>query len=98
MAVDYDAPRLRDDDANESLEEVKAAQAKVSSQQPNAADVDDVSVAESFELPGADLSHETLEISVTPQQDDEFVCTQCFLVRHHTQRAKAGGTTCIDCD
>ncbi len=98
MAVDYDAPRLRDEDASESLEEVKAAQAKVSSQQPNDADVDDVSVAESFELPGADLSHETLEISVTPQQDDEFVCTQCFLVRHHTQRAQAGGTTCIDCD
>jgi len=97
MAVDYDAPRNREEDTTESLEEVRAAQAATASQQPNDVDVDDVSVAESYELPGADLSHETLEVSVTPQQDDEFVCTGCFLVRHHTQRADRGGSTCIDC-
>jgi hypothetical protein len=33
--------------------------------------------AESFELPGADLSGEELRVAVLPQQADEFVCGDC---------------------
>ena len=56
--------------------------------------------AESFELPGADLSHEELTVRVLPQQSDEFTCAGCFLVRHRSQIAEQranGNAYCYDC-
>ena len=74
MATDYDAPRRGDvDEINEdSLEELKARRAEA---QSGAIDVDETELAESLELPGADLSGvsgEELTVRVLPKQDDEF--------------------------
>ncbi|NYN30507.1 DUF4193 family protein, partial [Salmonella enterica subsp. enterica serovar Typhimurium] len=63
MATDYDAPRRTEtEDLNEdSLEELKARRSEA---QSSAVDVDESDTAESFELPGADLSGEELSVRV----------------------------------
>lgn len=60
----------------------------------------DTDPVDMHELPGADLSHETLRVQVIPVQEDEFTCTRCFLVNHQTRMAgqDANGSFCIDCD
>jgi predicted RNA-binding Zn-ribbon protein involved in translation (DUF1610 family) len=97
MATDYDTPRKTEDDASEdSLEELKARRADKSS---SAVDVDETELAESLELPGADLSNEELSVRVLPKQADEFTCSRCFLVHHRSQLAKQDGSTftCKEC-
>ena len=95
MATDYDAPRKTDDELSEdSIEELKARRVdKVSS----VVDEDETEAAESFELPGADLSHEELAVEVMPRQDDEFTCMSCFLVHHRSQLADEKKLICRDC-
>ena len=64
MATDYDAPRKTDEDQSEdSLEELKARRHEKNS---GKVDEDETEAAESFELPGADLSHEELAAPQTP--------------------------------
>ena len=97
MATDYDAPRKTDDElAEDSLEELKAQRATKAS---SSVDVDEVELAENLELPGADLSDESLTVRVIPRQADEFTCVKCFLVHHRSQLAKetADGPVCRDC-
>jgi hypothetical protein len=97
MATDYDAPRKTDDElAEDSLEELKAQRATKAS---SSVDVDEVELAENLELPGADLSDESLTVRVIPRQADEFTCAKCFLVHHRSQLAKetADGPICRDC-
>ena len=97
MATDYDAPRKTDEElAEESLEELKARRADKAS---SAVDVDEAELAESLELPGADLSDESLTIRVVPRQSDEFTCVKCFLVQHRSQVDHEGknGPVCKDC-
>jgi hypothetical protein len=98
MAVDYDAPRRGTEDEAESIEEVKAAAATKKAQSPNV-DEDETEAAESFVLPGADLSAEVLEIEVVPVQPEEFTCTQCFLVHHRSALMSPSGdpAVCRDC-
>lgn len=97
MATDYDAPRrTSEDEDTEHLEEVKAATAARSAQQPNLEE-DETVAAESFELPGADLSHEELVVEVQPQRPDEFVCSSCFLVHHLAALADPATMLCRDC-
>ena len=56
MATDYDSPRKTDDELTEdSLQELQARRMDKSS---TAIDIDPDDVAESLELPGADLSNE----------------------------------------
>ena len=56
MATDYDAPRKTEEEQNEdSLEELKARRHDKNS---GKVDYDETEAAESFEQPGADLSHE----------------------------------------
>lgn len=96
MATDYDAPRKTDDDLSEdSLEELKSRRNDNSGQ----VDVDEAEQAEGFELPGADLSGEEMEIRVIPRQADEFTCSRCFLVNHRSQLAgeRGGLPICKDC-
>src|SRR3978361_150999 len=82
MATDYDAPRKTEEELNEdSIEELKARRHDKNS---GKVDEDEVEAAESFELPGADLSHEELSVQVLPRQSDEFTCSTCFLVHHRT--------------
>ena len=97
MATDYDAPRKTDEElAEDSLEELKAQRASKAS---SPVDVDEAELAESLELPGADLSDENLTVQVLPKQSDEFTCSICFLVQHHAQfdHEGANGPVCKDC-
>lgn len=85
MATDYDTPRTNEDEVGEdSLEELKARRAEA---QAGTVDVDEADLAESLELPGADLSGEELTVRVLPRQADEFTCSRCFLVHHRSQLA-----------
>ena len=97
MATDYDAPRKTDDElAEDSIEELKARRVDKAA---STVDVDEVELAESLELPGADLSDESLTVRVLPRQADEFTCSQCFLVHHRSQLARevGGQPICRDC-
>jgi hypothetical protein len=97
MATDYDAPRKTDEDtAEDSIEELKNRRNDKNS---GKVDEDETEAAESFELPGADLSHEELTVRVLPRQADEFTCASCFLVRHRSQLAeeRKGQMYCVDC-
>ena len=76
MATDYDAPRKTEEDqSEESIEELKARRHDKNS---GKVDEDEAEAAESFELPGADLSHEELAVEVMPRQEDEFTCMSFF--------------------
>ena len=97
MATDYDAPRRDEVELGEdSIEELKSR--RVDSQS-GSVDVDDTDVAESFELPGADLADEELSVRVLPMQSDEFRCSRCFLVHHRSQLAyeRKGELICREC-
>ena len=96
MATDYDAPRVTESDesTDTSLEQLTAGRKE--SQSP-AVDVEDIDTAESFELPGADLSGEEFTVRVIPKQADEFTCTSCFLVHHRSRLADTAQQLCRDC-
>src|SRR6266536_1370998 len=97
MATDYDSPRKTDDELTEdSLQELQARRMDKSS---STIDVDPDDVAESLELPGADLSNEELSFRVIPRQADEFTCSSCFLVHHRSQLAETRGKllVCREC-
>jgi len=97
MATDYDSPRKTDDDVTEdSLQELQARRMDKSS---TAIDLDPDDIAESLELPGADLSNEELSFRVIPRQADEFTCSSCFLVHHRSQLAdsRGGQLVCREC-
>ncbi|WP_394262572.1 DUF4193 domain-containing protein [Trueperella sp.] len=97
MATDYDAPRKQDEELKEdSLTQLKA---RSTDHQSSSVDEDEVEAAEGFELPGADLSNVELSVAVVPAQDDEFTCSQCFLVHHRSQLAyeEGGMPVCADC-
>ncbi|MBX6354757.1 MAG: DUF4193 domain-containing protein [Micromonosporaceae bacterium] len=95
--TDYDTPRRSMVELEEdSLEELKSRRTGV---QSGAVDVDEAEVAESFELPGADLSDEELTVAVVPMRADEFRCSSCFLVHHRSQLAgqRNGQDVCREC-
>lgn len=97
MATDYDAPRKTDEElAEDSLEELKARRADKAA---STVDVDEAELAETLELPGADLSDESLTVRVLPRQADEFTCSVCFLVHHRSQLDHEGkaGPVCREC-
>ena len=95
MATDYDAPRVTEsDETDTSLEQLTAS--RKDTQSP-VVDVEDTDTAESFELPGADLSGEEFTVRVIPKQSDEFTCTSCFLVHHRSRLAEPQQLLCRDC-
>jgi hypothetical protein len=95
MATDYDAPRVVEPDADESL-------GALAGRRDDAAtavlDVDDDAV-DSFELPDADLTGVEFTVRVLPKQADEFTCSSCFLVHHRHRLAIQNGDQqiCADC-
>jgi Domain of unknown function (DUF4193) len=98
MPTDYDAPRKAEEDlGGDSLEELKARRTE---KQLPVVDEDESDLADSYELPGADLSGEELQVQIMPAQADEFTCSSCFLVRHRSQiaREKNGLLYCRDCE
>lgn len=94
MATDYDAPRKTDDEA-ESIEALKERGTAKGSSSIDAEDADNPS----FNIGGSDLSDVELDVVVLPQQDDEFTCVSCFLVRHRTQLDHESdlGPVCREC-
>lgn len=96
MAADADDPRpdVAEQEAR-SLEELQASTRDDS--KSHAVEVDEAEAAETFELPGADLSDVELAVEVIPEQQDEFTCMSCFLVHHRTQLADATKMICRDC-
>ena len=97
MATDYDAPRKTDEELNEeSLEDLKSQHAAKTA---TSVDVDEADLNENLELPGADLSDESITVLVIPKKADEFTCSRCFLVNHRSQLAKEvkGQPICADC-
>ena len=96
MATDYDAPRKTDEELSaDSLEEL-LGRVKTKA---GGVDEDETEIAESLELPGADLSNEALTVQVVPKREDEFTCSSCFLVHHRSQLAseKNGVFICTEC-
>jgi hypothetical protein len=99
MPTDYDAPRAKDTDdlGDESLEDLAARRRE----QVDVAvlDVDDGDAVDSIVLPDMDLSGEELTVRVIPKQADEFTCSSCFLVQHHSRLALQSGDrmVCADC-
>jgi hypothetical protein len=96
-ATDYDAPRRPVlDVAEDSLEELKTRHA--TAQSPTV-DLDEADAAEDFELPGAEVYDEELNMAVVPMLADEFRCDRCFLVHHRSQLAvqPSGQQLCRDC-
>ena len=95
MATDYDAPRKSAEDETDSIEALKERR---SDNQATSIDVDE-SDNSGFELAGADLSNVELDVVVVPQQDNEFTCMSCFIVRHQSQLDHQGefGPVCREC-
>ncbi len=96
--TDYDAPRTKDADetTDDSLETLAARRRDVD---VAVLDVDDGDAVDSFDLPDIDLSGEELTVRVIPKQADEFTCSSCFLVQHHSRLALQQGDrmVCADC-
>jgi hypothetical protein len=97
MATDYDASRKTEEEQKEESLEARRLTSGEQDKNSGRVDEDEAEMAESYELPGADLSHETLEIEVTPKRADEFTCTACFLVQHGSRRASSDPDLCKDC-
>jgi hypothetical protein len=99
MATDYDAPRVKESDetVDDSLEAIAArGRDKVD---VAVLDVDEGDGGDPIILPDVDLSGEELTVRVLPKQPDEFTCSSCFLVQHHSRIALKSGdqTICADC-
>lgn len=93
MATDYDAPRKNDDDT-ESIEAIKE---RIPDKLSGAVDADE-DHADGFAVP--DVVSEDLDVVVLPAQDDEFTCSECFIVKHKSLLApKPGkyGKRCVEC-
>ncbi|MDR6508409.1 DUF4193 domain-containing protein [Arthrobacter oryzae] len=97
MSIDYDAPRTaQEDDVREPLDELKPEKGASGAA---VIDLDEADLADTFELPGADLSNEELLVRIVPVQSFEFTCMSCFLVHHRSQLAleKDGRKYCTEC-
>lgn len=97
MATDYDQPRDKEATEAEEAESLEALRSQAAASKTAVLDVDDSNLLEDLELPGADLSGESLVVAVVPAQKDEFRCERCFLVVHKSQRAKPDVDVCRDC-
>ena len=97
MATDYDASRKTEDEQKEESREARRLTSGEQDKTSGKIDEDEAELAESYELPGADLSDEILSIEVTPRQNDEFTCTSCFLVQHASRRSSPTADVCGDC-
>ena len=97
MATDYDASRKTEDEQKEESLEARRLTSGEQDKTSGTIDEDETDLAEAYELPGADLSHEILSVEVTPRQADEFTCTGCFLVQHVSRRSSPPADLCSDC-
>lgn len=96
MATDYDAPRKSDDDT-ESIEAIKE---RIPEKIASSPDIDESEAHVGFDA--VEAVPEDLDVVVIPAMDDEFTCTKCFIVKHHSQLSprtkKKSEPVCIECD
>lgn len=98
MTTDYDAPRGGAVDvAEESLEDLQTRRHDLRSADVDV-DVDADDAADTFELPDAEMLDED-GTTVIPMRANEFRCTRCFLIHHHSQLAAqhGGDLICREC-
>ena len=96
--TDYDAPRhpVAADAEQEALIDLKTRRTEARS---GVADVGEAEVvttsgyAVTLDVVGED--GDDLSVPVQPQRNDEFLCTKCFLVLHHSRRSPKGGRRAI---
>lgn len=95
MATDYDAPRKNDDD-HESIEAIKEGIPEAGS----GAETDVRALEEAFGFNPELISEDLDGVTVVPPQEDEFTCSECFIVKHHSllSRKKKTGPVCVECD
>src|SRR5665213_3407751 len=97
VATDYDKPRTTDNMTESAPEPGLQG---LTSQRADAAaklgdDTDPVEIH--LDLPELDSTGEELTVPLLPRQDDEFTCTVCYLVRHHSQLADKRRMVCDEC-
>lgn len=99
MATDYDAPRGVDPDEVRTQERNEVA-SLVAVPAPRPDDDTDTDTG-GLDAPDGAVAFEpvdeNLTVEVIPVLADEFTCTCCFLVQHHTRRAKPTTDVCRDC-
>lgn len=97
MTTDFDEPRGSTDEDVTTMARLPEGQGP--STPPPVIDEDELAAADSFDLPGADLSSEEISVEILPAQADEFTCASCFLVRHRSQIVleQNGLLYCVDC-
>lgn len=83
MATEYEAPSRNNHELDSYV--VQSPAARPSGTFGPVIDLDEAELADSYELPGGDLSGEELAVEVLREQADEFTCSSCFLVRHRSQ-------------
>lgn len=96
MATDYDAPRRSTEDEERDTSVEQLAGTGGSARKADQVE-DEATLGEGLELPGADLSGESLTVRVVPRQSDEFLCNSCFLLVHESRRAAGAADVCRDC-
>jgi hypothetical protein len=96
VATDYDQPRDGEAIAAEEAAALEALRGQTMSKTA-LLDLDDSNLLEDLELPGADLSAQSLVVAIVPARRDEFRCQRCFLIVHKSQRAAPGVDVCRDC-
>jgi hypothetical protein len=82
--------------SGETIEEIKTQEMVINQSVNLDKGLEDV---EGFVLPADPENEGQLEGEVEPPQDDEFICVNCFLVRHISQLGKTTrrGKICIEC-
>lgn len=100
MATNYDAPRTKVDGDTRIDELTGPGSMAQAALMAALIDDDELEAADSFDLPGADLSSDEVSVQILAAQADEFTCASCFLVRHRSQIAldRAGQLYCRDCE
>lgn len=97
MAADYD--EVRPDVAEASERTLKAVQEMDAPTAKSVhSDLEETDLSDGHELPGAIVLDE-LAVEVIPQGEDEFVCGECFTIRHRSQAEEKHGDSvlCRDC-
>ena len=98
MATDYDAPRVTESDADESLDELTSRRSNDAT--TAVIDVDDGDTADSFDLPDAEIIGEELSVRISsrsrPMSSSVPAASWCSTTARLALR-KDGQLLCTDC-
>src|ERR1700750_892533 len=97
MATDYDAPRVTESDADESLDELTSRRSNDAT--TAVIDVDDGGTADSFDLPDAEITGEELSVRMIPKRAGGCACVSCVTGQSQSRLAlrKDGQLICTEC-